>query len=135
MAKTTRVACKLPAGLTVDHVAKDGSAGTFTLKGAGDPSAIAGYGVTEVDADLFKSWINSEEGSTFTAVKKELIFALPDSDSKGDAAKERKALRSGAEPIDPTKPAVGVEPTDEQKKEIAKLDEEPGGQTVNVSAG
>lgn len=127
---TTRVACKLPAGLIVDHETKDGRKGKFQLNGASHSSAVAGYGVTEVDADLFKSWVESEEGKTFAPVKNGLIFALSDRDSKADKAKERKGLKSGAEPIDPTKPAPGVEPTEEQKKELDKLPEAPDGQTV-----
>ena len=133
MTSTVKVACKLPAGLIVDHVTKDGREGKLQLNGASHPSNVAGFGVTEVDADLFRSWLGSEEGKTFAPVKNGLIFEISDKDRANDKVKERskdKTVATGAEPIDPTKPAPGVAPTDEQKAELAKLPEEPGGQTV-----
>jgi hypothetical protein len=132
MSSTVRVACKLPAGLTVDHTPKGGEPAKFTLNGAASPGAFAGFGFTDVDGDLFKSWIENE-GKDFAPVKHGMIFAMADERKAKDAAKERRGDRSvqtGAEPIDPTKPARGIEPTDAQKEELNKLVEEPGGQTV-----
>lgn len=130
---TTRIACKLPNGLTIDHKTADDKVHKFTLKGANAPGALMGFGVTEVDADVFDDWME-KTGKGFPAVIKGLIFKLPARDTSG-AIKERandKTVKSGAEPIDPTKPARGIEATDEQKRELDKLDEEPGGQTVSV---
>lgn len=133
MATTIRVACKLPNGLKVDHTDENGKVHEFTLKGANDPNAITGFGVTDVDADLFKDWM-AKTGQDFPPVQHDLIFALPEKDGEGKV-KERakdKRVRSGAEPIDPTKPARGIEPTEQQQRELDKLPEEPGGQTVNA---
>lgn len=129
---TVRVACKLPAGLTVDHMApKSDTTHKFTLNGANSPGAVAGYGMTDVDADLFKSWI-SNEGKDFAPVKNGLIFAAEGGKAEG-AAKERKTVKTGAEPIDPTAPARGIEPTAEMKETLDKLPEAPGGQTVTAA--
>lgn len=120
---TVKVACKLPNGLTVDHVTKDGRAGSFTLNGANHPRAVAGFGITEVDADLFKSW--SEEHKDFRPLKNRLIFAHKDAEGAAEELKTDRTVKSGAEPLDPSKPAPGVEPTDAQKKELAKLPADP----------
>ena len=125
MTTTVNVACKLPNGLAVDHDGK-----TFTLRGANHPAARFGYGVTAVDADLFKGW--SETHKDFAPLKADLIF-LAGRDAAG-ATKERakdKRVRTGAEPIDPTKPGAGVEPTEEQAKELAKLPSDPSDPTAS----
>lgn len=115
---TTKVACKLPQGLTVEHEGK-----TVTLNGANHAHARFGHGFTEVDADWFKSW--TEAHADFPPVKNRLIFAHKDAENAAKEAAVDKTIRSGAEPLDPSKPGAGVEPTDEQKKELAKLPNDP----------
>lgn len=121
---TVKVACKLPNGLTVDHADKDGKVHTFTLNGANHERARFGYGVTEVDADVFDSW--AEQHSDFKPLKNGLIFKTGKDDE--GATRERgddATVKTGAEPIDPSKPAPGVAPTEEQQKELAKLPTDP----------
>jgi len=115
------VACKLPQGLTITH--KDI---TLTLKGANSSGNRLGFGVTEgVDGDWFADWATTD-AKDFPAVKRGMIFAMDTAAKAKDAAKERrgdKSVQTGLEPLNPDKPAAGVAPTDETKKELAKVEQ------------
>lgn len=114
---TIRVACKLPQGLTVEHAGK-----TVTLNGANDQNARFGHGYTDVDADWFAAW--STDHADFPPLKRKLIFAHA-KDTEGAAKEAAPETKTGFEALDPTKPAPGIEPTDEQKRELAKLPNDP----------
>lgn len=112
----TDVACKLPNGLTIEHLGI-----TVTLVGSNDPAAKFGFGITRgVDADWFKAWANTD-GKDLPAVRNGSIFAMA-KDAEG-AARERKrdtSVKTGQEPLNPLAPKEGIEPTDEMKRELAK---------------
>lgn len=121
---TVKVACKLPNGLTVDHADGDGKVHSFTLNGANHDRARFGYGVTDVDADVFNAWAGQH--GDFKPLKNGLIFKTGKDDE--GATRERGAdatVTTGAEPLDPSKPAPGVQPTEEQTRELAKLPADP----------
>lgn len=116
---TTTVACKLPQGLTIEHKGV-----TVTLKGANSSGNRFGFGITEgVDADWFADWATTD-GKDFPAVKNGSLFAMTGGRAKTEAAaNERRAdaqVQTGLEPIDPTNPGGGVEPTEETEKELAQ---------------
>lgn len=111
---TITVGCKLPHGLIIEV---DGV--PVTLNGTNSSNVIGGYGLTEgVDSDFFQKWMAANKDSA--AVKNDLIFAQGRADSARAAASERKGVKNGFEGIDPNKPAPGVEPTEETKRELAK---------------
>lgn len=109
------VACKLPNGLTIDHKGE-----TVTLTGSNDANAVSGYGLThDVDIDWFMDWATGP-ARDFPPVARNLIFVAGNSANAGDQAREQAGERSGLEGIDPANPAPGIEPTEEQKKELEK---------------
>lgn len=112
------VACKLPNGLLVDH-----KGSSVLLNGSDDPSAVKGYGMTSgVDLDWFNDWMTGD-GKEFPPVTKGLIFvAGSESNAKAQATEQGDDIQSGLEGLDPDSPGPGVEPTDEQKAENAKVD-------------
>lgn len=115
------VGCKLPNGLTVDHADQ-----SVTLVGSNAPGAVGGYGLThDVDLDWFSDWLTGP-GRELPMVQRGLIFIAGNDRNAADQAKEQKDERSGLEGLDPDKPAPGLEPTDEQKAENAKLSKPPG---------
>lgn len=111
---TVTIGCKLPHGL---HLDVDGT--RVTLLGTNAANVIGGYGITEgVDESFFKKWLAQNKDSA--AVKNELVFAHEKPDNTKAQAKANAKNRNGFEGVDPNKPAPGVEPTDETKKELAK---------------
>lgn len=110
MPKVT-VACKLPNGVIMDI---PGAKEPVVLNGANHPDAIAGHGLTEVDADFWEAW--SKLYADFQPLKKEMIFAQGSERSATSKAKERKDEKSGLEGLDPDKPAPGVEPENYEGK-------------------
>lgn len=114
----TTVACKLPNGLTIAHRGH-----TVTLAGANDDGNRFGFGLTEnVEADWFRDWITTD-GKDLDAVKSGAIFEH--GSKTADAAKERQNdpdVQTGQEPLNPSNPGLGVEPTDETKKVLSGSD-------------
>lgn len=115
------VACKLPAGFTIDHKGE-----RLTLNGPQDAGNVAGFGVTRgVDAAWFKNWCD-EVTAKFKPLASGAIFPI-DSDKPADvedAVRERAPdVRTGLEPLDPEAPMEGIEPTDEQRKANAEAAE------------
>lgn len=92
------VACKLPQGLTIPL--PDGT--SLTLHGINSPFAIAGYGMTDVQAGVWA--IVEAEYADKAWLKNEIVFAMGDKDSAVDKATERQSEKSGFEPVDPLKP-------------------------------
>jgi len=107
---TVIVACKLPAGLVLDL---PGVEKKFVLNGAHHEDAIAGHGMTEVDAGFWEKWCDVYKD--FEPLKKELIFAQGGERSAVAKAKERKGEKSGLEGLDPDKPGKGLERVPDQK--------------------
>lgn len=106
---TVTVACKLPNGVILDIP----GAPSVTLNGANHPEAIAGHGLTEVDAEFWAAW--TKLYPDFQPLKKELIFAQGGERSAISKAKERKGEKSGLEGLDPDKPGKGLERVPDQK--------------------
>lgn len=119
---TVVVGCKLPHGLIcelgIDRIKDAHGMVTFvrnpekytavTLKGANDPKAIGGYGMTEgVSKDFMDSWMGTNK--FLPAVKNGLIFVLNDAGSAVSRATEGAALKTGLEPLIPKAPPKGRE--------------------------
>lgn len=108
------IGCKLPNGLRFpdDKVA---------LIGANSASAVGGFGITKVDA-AFADKYYGPKGThrDSAALASGSLFVAKSFNEAVDMANERAGLKSGFEGLDPSKPAPGVEPTDEQKRENAK---------------
>lgn len=109
------IGCKLPNGLTIEHEGR-----TVTLVGGNDANAVGGYGLTrDVDIDWYNDWATGP-AREFPPVAKGLIFVAGNDSHARDQASEQAGERSGLEGIDPENPGPGLEPTEEQKKELAK---------------
>ena len=76
---------------------------------------IGGYALTpNVDADFWATWLkqNSEPGKESEMVKNRLIFAHEKSSYAESQSREQAAIRSGLEPIDPSKLPRGIQKAD-----------------------
>lgn len=124
MAATVDVCCKLPGGLHLtvfrmedsQELLQGGSTrvvkravadGRVTVRGIGrqedDSRIIGSYAVTRgVDADFWARWL--EANATSDLVKSRLIFAGEKPAVVEGQAREQSALRSGLEPLDPSRP-------------------------------
>lgn len=101
MGKVT-VACKLPNG----YVAEYGGV-SVELVGSNHPTAIGGFGLTPgVDETWFNGWWS--ENTDTPLVANDIIFANTPA-KVGDEATEKKAVKTGMEPVDPDKPGDGIE--------------------------
>jgi len=94
---TVNVACKLPNGLIIEHQGK-----RQELKGANTSELINGFGVTQVDADLFNGWLAANKD--LPAVKNGLIFAQASEASIKAQTRDHEAQETGLEGIDPENP-------------------------------
>jgi hypothetical protein len=123
MADTGNVACKLPHGLVIEAKQPDGSILSLELAGSNDPGNVMGWGITrDVDKGLFDAWVK-EKGFQLPAYRRGSIFFYGDRGDIRDVIAERakdETVATGLEPINPDKPAPGVEATDEQKKQLAE---------------
>jgi hypothetical protein len=98
---TTKVYCKLPHGIefTAGGV-------KVTLKGAYDKNAVAGFGITVVDAETWEAIAKAH--AKHPAIAKNLIFAREkDGESK---AKELAGEKTGFEKLNAAAPSAGVKP-------------------------
>ena len=94
---TLKIACKLPNGLVIDVKGKQA-----TLVGANSSELINGFGVTEVDAELWNAWL--AEHKTFPAVVNGLIFAQTSDANVKAQTREHEAQETGLEGVDPANP-------------------------------
>lgn len=122
------IACKLPHGLVLEVDYKIVNNGVVqgenyqrvTLNGTNDnnpkglimapPSVLNPEpGITKgVSKDLWEEWLK-KAGKNHPAVKNHLIYVLmDDADSAADQIAASASLRSGLEPLDPTKMPEGV---------------------------
>lgn len=99
------VGCKLPNGL----VLRVGET-KLVLNGANSTRVIGGYGLTSVPSDMWDAWVKSYADSPF--IKKNLVFAQTSASKAEGQAKEQEAVKSGLEPLDPNKPAPGIQKAD-----------------------
>lgn len=124
---TVTVTCKVPNGLILrvftmqdgfEQVVGGGSRKIKTAVLAADPVRIAGpstplnerpkvdvfggYALTPgINAEFFAEWL--KQNADHDAVRNNLIFAEPKSDSAASHAKEYVSQRSGLEPLNPEK--------------------------------
>jgi hypothetical protein len=110
------VGCKLPNGMHLDITGAGESLQRITLKGINSltegaiirPATRKGFAITEnVPKEFFDEWMRTH--SNHPAVKNHLIFAHTQTASVRDMAEDFKELEHGFEPIDPNKPAKGIE--------------------------
>ncbi|MGY0790954.1 hypothetical protein ACW7BJ_16430 [Azospirillum argentinense] len=130
--ETVTVACKLPHGLrlrtfTMAETSEPVMGGgfrkvevarpdpmTFVIHGAAVPKGVSaehairgGYAITPgVPKDFWDKWLAQNADSDL--VRSGLIFAHERSHYAEDEAKERRDVRSGLEPIDPSNPQARV---------------------------
>ena len=126
MTGTVHIGCKLPNGLTLDHMGE-----TVTLKGSNAPGAVIGVGITAVDEDFWTAWHkamteNARGKAAFRPLDRGLVFVAKTAAAVKSEAKNLKKVRNGMEPLNPDAPAPGIEPTDVMKAELAKLPENAG---------
>jgi hypothetical protein len=104
---TVTVGCKLPHGLILDLTEPGKPQRRYRIRGKNSATVIGGYGITEgVPRDLWEEWVKRH--AALDIVRKEFVFALADTASTRDKAKERAELKTGFEEIDPTKPPANV---------------------------
>lgn len=105
---TVTISCKTPNGILM-QVGKVQQ----KIKGWNDEerviiTSLEKVGITEeVDAGLWKSWL--EQHKNHPLVVNGLIFANESTNKVKAESKERKGVKSGAEPIDPNHKQAGVE--------------------------
>lgn len=120
--KTFVVGCKTALGLNVGHLHGE-SRPVVIFHGANHKNAVVGVGRTYgVDKDAFEAWM--KKNYWLPAVKNGLIFGYESDDYVREEAKDKRDLKHGFEPVDPRKPGKGIKPTDEQVKELDKIDGE-----------
>lgn len=90
------VGCKLPNGLHLDVQGK-----RATLNGANSSRIVGGYGLTQVDKDLWDAWVKAYADSTL--VKNHLVFAQGTDASAASKAEEQSEVKSGFERLQPGK--------------------------------
>jgi hypothetical protein len=122
MASYAIIACRLPNGV----MAEVGET-RVRLNGANAENAVGGYGFTRVDESFADAWLKPAgedgpggQGFQLPTFKAGGLFRADAIDAAKAMARERSGERGGFERIDPDKPAPGMEPTDEMKKELAK---------------
>ena len=142
MGETVTVACKLPHGLELrlckpeEFMVNIPGGGTRKEKrhvpygksviigGVAAPFGFqpnspisGGYALTpNVDKQFFDEWLR--QNADHDAVRNNLLFAHVKTDMVSDEAKEKKDIKSGLEPIDPSNPGAkvkGVEKADVKK--------------------
>ena len=119
---TVRVGCKLPSGIEIHLPAKKGEElkvvrlnGFATKRGIAVPHQIVGgYGMTDVDESFWQAWEKAARAAKFPPLVNGLIFAEEDAKVADLEALDKSSLRSGLEPLDPTKPGAGLQPDDDQ---------------------
>ena len=101
------VGCKLPNGIILQHPMDP--AIKAVLNGKNRETIIgSGYGLTDVDADLWEAWIDKYK--TFQPFTSGAIFAAKTIDSVRSIAKEYKERKTGLEPMPQEVP--GLKPAD-----------------------
>jgi hypothetical protein len=112
------VGCKIPNGFQINLYGQDNTiSASAVLKGAHHSKIAGGWGVTEVDKDLWDAW--HKQHQHHPAVKAGFIFAHEKADSIDAKAKEMTKVKTGFEGIDPHDKSTGVKP-DESMEAVLK---------------
>ncbi len=113
---TVSVGCKLPNGMHLDITQVGEPLKRVTLKGINSltqgaiirPAVRGGFAITEnVPKEFFEEWMRTHK--EHPAVKNNLIFFHAQTESVKDMAEDLNDVEHGFEPIDPNKPAPGIE--------------------------
>lgn len=103
-ATTCVVGCKLPHGLHLDLVNKDGQNVRYTLKGANAARIVGGYGFTDgVPTEFMTEWL--KVNANHPAVKAGAIFIHNSTKGAEARAREGRDIRTGLEALDPVREA------------------------------
>lgn len=109
--KVMVIGCKLPQGIILEH--PQDTENTVTLNGLNRALIIgADYATTEVDADFWGAWIDSNKD--FPAVKSGAIFAAKNIASVASMAKEFEERKTGLEGMVPDDKSNGVVTADKE---------------------
>ena len=103
MGTTVTVGCKLPNGLIL-RLTDAADESRVTLAGANSSRVIGGYGMTEIDADFWAEW--SKRHVEFEAFKNGVIFGVPKASDAAKEAASNEDVKTGLEPLDPSKSVV-----------------------------
>lgn len=113
---TVTVACKLPHGLEIclyelsetedKKPIMKACSEPVKLAGANAPDAIAGYGLTKVDADFWAAWLKANK--RHSAIVGEYVFAHEKSADTIEHSQDNEDLRTGFEGLDPDNPGKGL---------------------------
>jgi hypothetical protein len=120
------VACKLPNGL-ICELGKfgDDKYRSVRLNGPNSNRIVGntGFGLTDVSKEFWDAWLKANGRLEF--VKKGFVFVHNDRASAEAEAEDRKALRTGLEPLDSAKPLPGIEVDKDHfatgKREMARM--------------
>lgn len=93
---TVTVGCKLPNGLYLDVQGK-----RAPLAGANSSRIVGGYGLTEVNKDLWDAWVKAYADSPL--LRGDLVFAQGNASSAESKASEQGEVKSGLEQLVPGK--------------------------------
>jgi hypothetical protein len=111
--KIVLVGCKLPHGLRMELVDKDGKLQVKYLRGLNATLWHKGkresFVTTEIDADFWDGW-KKAIGDKFKPLTSGAVFAANDPRSIQAKGNELEKVRTGFEPLDPT--AHGVKPAE-----------------------
>lgn len=102
------IGCKLPNGL-ICELGKFGEENyrRHEIVGANDARVIGGYGLTEnVPADFWNAWVAKHKNAPY--MKKGLVFAVGDTASAVDLAKDFAEKKTGMERLDPYKDVARI---------------------------
>ena len=86
------VACKLPNGHVLQH-----NGVSVVLNGSNHASAVAGFGLTEVDTAFYKAWEDVHAKAKYAPLKAGLIFAHEKLENARAEAAEKTAVKTGFE--------------------------------------
>lgn len=92
MADKVYIGCKLPFGLIIQVNGQ-----SVTLKGTNASQLVGGYGLTEVDADLWEAW--QRENASHEVLKSNAVFAQVTAAKATGEAKEKDEVTTGFEPL------------------------------------
>lgn len=125
--KQVTICCKLPHGLNT-RIYKLGETeegkpimratdDRIVFNGANSSNIVGGYGLTQIDADIWEAWI--KQHVNFAPVKAGLIYMEERRDRAADRAMDQSAAKTGFEAVDPNKPGKGIEPVPEKELKAA----------------
>ena len=128
MAEVVIVGCKLPNGLLLNVGSKTiriNGRSRYNMPSPARPKhLLAGAdvqyadGLTTVDKAFWDQWLS--EHKDYQPVKVGHVYASANTSDATAKAKDTEQNKTGLEPIDPSKPAAQIEPTEEIQKVISE---------------